>query len=207
MKSGSRGRVVLIHGWMGSPSGEFLPWLKRRLEAKGYEVLVPKMPHTNHPKREEWLAKLSRAIGVPDGNTFLVGHSIGGKLIPYYLLKLNNGQKIGGALIIASWMDVRTGKFKSLRRARMMAQWLEVPRGWKKMLSHTTNFRALYSDNDPWIPLNAAATFKRRLGAKVVIAHQGHFYRKSSGIILRETLRMMKDAPQRVKRLNEKRLV
>ncbi|MDE1825531.1 MAG: alpha/beta hydrolase [Candidatus Micrarchaeota archaeon] len=200
-------RIVIIHGWMGSPSGEFLPWLKKRLEAKGYEVLVPKMPNTNHPKIDEWVAKLSKTIEVPDGNTFLVGHSIGGKLIPYYLLKLKEGQMIGGALIVASWINVRTGSFKNARRARMMAQWLEMPVGWKKMLLHTTNFRALYSDNDPWIPISAAATLKKMLGAKVVVVHQGHFYRKRSNVVLREVLKMVKGAPQRVKRLNEKKLV
>lgn len=30
-------RVFIVHGWDGKPSGAWLPWLKKELEAKGFD--------------------------------------------------------------------------------------------------------------------------------------------------------------------------
>ena len=43
-------RVVIIHGFQGEPMHGFRPWLKRELEARGFEVAVPAMPSPNAPK-------------------------------------------------------------------------------------------------------------------------------------------------------------
>ena len=36
-------RVFIIHGWGGNPETEWIPWTKKQLEKKGFQVEVPEM--------------------------------------------------------------------------------------------------------------------------------------------------------------------
>jgi len=40
-------KVVLVHGWMGSPNDDFFPWLIKEVESEGYKVIAPSLPDTN----------------------------------------------------------------------------------------------------------------------------------------------------------------
>jgi hypothetical protein len=48
-------RVILIHGWDGFPNNCWFPWLKKELEDKDFEVIVPAMPNPEHPKVKPWV--------------------------------------------------------------------------------------------------------------------------------------------------------
>ena len=37
-------KVVIIHGANGSPEENWFPWLKKELETKGIEVIIPQFP-------------------------------------------------------------------------------------------------------------------------------------------------------------------
>ncbi|MBW3018843.1 alpha/beta hydrolase, partial [Candidatus Woesearchaeota archaeon] len=62
-------RVFVIHGWDEHPEDGWLPWLKTRLEQKGFEVHIPQMPNTETPKIEEWVPFLAELVGASDENT------------------------------------------------------------------------------------------------------------------------------------------
>src|SRR3989344_1157111 len=87
-------RVFVIHRWSGGPEDDWRPWLKEELEAKGYEVVVPEMPETEHPQIGKWVAKIAEVVGMPDENTYFVGHSIGCQTIMRYLQTLPEATKI-----------------------------------------------------------------------------------------------------------------
>mgnify|MGYP001601625571 FL=1 len=70
-------RVFIIHGWGGSPNEPLHKWLASELRKKGFIVEVPAMPDPAEPKIETWVPFLSQLVGVPDTNTFFVGHSSG----------------------------------------------------------------------------------------------------------------------------------
>ena len=88
-------RVILIHGWGGFPDNHWFPWLKQELASRGFQVIVPEMPNNEEPEIEAWVAKLSEAIGEPDDDTYLIGHSIGCQTIMRFLEKID--KRIGGA--------------------------------------------------------------------------------------------------------------
>ncbi|MGI0141549.1 MAG: RBBP9/YdeN family alpha/beta hydrolase [Candidatus Micrarchaeales archaeon] len=191
-------RIIVVHGWMGTPTTDWMPWIKKMLTGKGVKVIVPKMPDTEHPNIDAWLSHLSKTIGKPDSNTFLIGHSIGGNAILRYIQALPVGQKIGGAIIVASWINRRKGRFASKARRQMMLPWFKEPIYWNKILKHTRNFIAVYSDNDPYVPRSAAQLLQKRLGAKVVIAHyKWHFNMSKYPIILEGALAMIKAGKQK----------
>ena len=98
-------RAVIIHCWDGYPDYCWYPYVKKELEAKGFEVQVPAFPETDAPKLDAWLHVLKEKVGIPDGNTYLIGHSVGCITIFRYLESLAPGQKIGGVVLVAGFTD------------------------------------------------------------------------------------------------------
>lgn len=96
-------RAFLIHGWEGDPEEEWRPWLKKELEKKGFEVYVPAMPDTATPTMEKWVPFLAEIVGKPDENCYFVGHSLGCITILRYLETLNEGEKVGGVVLVAGF--------------------------------------------------------------------------------------------------------
>ena len=78
-------RVFIVHGWDGYPEEGWFPWLKKELEAKDFEVYVPQLPDAENPRIYKWVPKLAEIVGVPDEQTYFIGHSMGCQTIARYL--------------------------------------------------------------------------------------------------------------------------
>ena len=154
-------RVFIIHGYGGRPEDAWRPWLQDELQKQGWETTLPAMPNPDHPKMTEWVAKLQQEIGEPARNTFLVGHSLGCIAILRYLEILEKGQEIGGAVLVAGFTDSLNTK--------ELGSFFEKPIRWYDIKSHCRQFTAIHSDNDPWVPLSHADTFKEKLNAEVIV--------------------------------------
>ncbi|MBU0666612.1 MAG: alpha/beta hydrolase [Nanoarchaeota archaeon] len=87
-------RVFMVHGWEGYPENHWFPWLKKELETKGFEVFVPAMPDTDHPKMGAWLEHLTKITRAPDKDCYFIGHSLGCITILRYLETLQENQKV-----------------------------------------------------------------------------------------------------------------
>lgn len=79
------GTVVLIHGFFRS--GRNMRYLARKLEEKGYRVIVPTLPAIFGSVREcsEKLAEIINGKLPENGVVHFVGHSMGGLVIRDYL--------------------------------------------------------------------------------------------------------------------------
>ena len=169
-------RVFIIHGWDGCPDESWFPWLKQHLEAEGFEVCVPEMPNSPEPKMDEWVHFLDKLVINPDSDTFFVGHSIGCQTIMRYLENLDQSIKLGGIIFVAGWINLTPETIEDPADAEIAAPWLESQINWNLILPHSDNFTAIFSDNDPHVPLTDADIFKDKLGAKIIIEHdKGHF--------------------------------
>src|SRR3989338_4266359 len=118
-------RVFIIHGWGGFPEEGWFPWLKRELEAKGFEVHVPQLPDAGKPRIFNWVPKLAEVVGTPDENTYLVGHSMGCQTIVRYLEKLPENVKIGGAVFVAGYFKGLTGIENEPGSTEILGPWLK----------------------------------------------------------------------------------
>jgi len=188
-------RVFIIHGWEGYPEEGWFPWLKKELENKNFQVQVPAMPNPEHPKIEEWVSFLERLVGEPDEETFFVGHSIGCQTILKYLETLPENIKIGGVIFVAGWVNLVN--LSGPEEEKIAEPWLKTPIQWDKVIQHTNNFVAIFSDNDQWVPLTDSEIFKEKLGAKIIIEHEkGHFSGSDNvteiPTVLNELLKMVK---------------
>lgn len=186
-------RVFIIHGWGGYPEENWLPWLKKELEAGGFEVSVPQMPDAGNPKIEKWIPKLAEVVGVVDENTYFVGHSMGCQAIARYLESLLDGVRIGGAVFVAGFFKRLTGIEESDKEVER--HWLTTPINLEKIKEHLTQSVAIFSDNDPFVPLDNQDDFRDKLGSKIIVEHnKGHFNTKAGvtklPVVLEELLKM-----------------
>ncbi len=164
-------RVIIVHGWSGHPKEAWFPWLKKELEKRGFNVEVPKMPNTDHPKIKTWVPFLAKLVGKPDKDTYLVGHSIGCQAILRYLETINT--RIGGAVFIAGWLTLHG--LETRKEKQIATYWLGTPIDFKKVKKSANKIVAIFSDNDPYVPLENVNMFKERLGAKtIMVKKKGH---------------------------------
>ncbi len=167
-------RVIIVHGWGGYPEEGWFPWLKRELEKQGFTVTVPQMPDTETPRIGAWVSHLAEVVDEPDEHTYFVGHSIGCQTILRYLETID--VKVDGVILVAGFFDVLTGLESDEERA-IAKPWLETPIDFEKVKQATDTIVAIFSDNDPFVPLEKNRNiFEEKLGAHVFVENnKGHF--------------------------------
>lgn len=167
--------IYIIHGWSGSPNEAIHKWLKYKLEKKGFEVIVPEMPHPDNPTIGDWVNKIKEVVIAPDENTILVGHSIGCQTILRYLEQLHPAIRVGKVILLAPWFtlsDLETDEEKEIAKP-----WINTPVEETDVVKHTPEIIAIFSDNDPVVPMEEnKKIFEERFNAKVIIENgKGHF--------------------------------
>ncbi|MGP7816556.1 RBBP9/YdeN family alpha/beta hydrolase [Niallia sp. 01092] len=98
-------QVYIIHGYGASPANHWFPWLKEKLIADDYQVLVLHMPNSSDPKKEEWLETLANKIKNLDNNTYFVTHSLGSITLLNYLDQLNPLPSFGGFILVSGFSE------------------------------------------------------------------------------------------------------
>ncbi|MBI4158045.1 MAG: serine hydrolase family protein [Candidatus Yanofskybacteria bacterium] len=190
-------RVFIIHGWEGYPEENWFPWLKKELEAKGFEVFVPQMPDADSPRIEKWIPKISEIVGVADGNTYFVGHSMGCQAVARFLETLPEGIKVGGAIFVAGFFKRLTGLGEEPNFEEVKKEWLGTPLDLGKTKNHLNKSVAIFSDNDPYVPSDNIDDFRNKLGSKIIIQRNMYHFSGNWGttelpIVLEELLKMTK---------------
>lgn len=167
-------RVFIIHGWGGSPESDWLPWAKKAIQEKGYEVFVPEMLETNHPKTTAWVEKLKETVGYVKSDDILIGHSIGCLTILRFLEKLEEASKVQKVILIAPWQYLVLGSNEDIEDVR---PWTETPVDYEKIKTKANTFTAVFSDNDPFVPMQKNIKFfKEKLNPEIIVKNQmGHF--------------------------------
>lgn len=155
-------RALLIHGWGGSPEDGWHPWLRSELEKRGFEVHVPAMPDTEHPKMDAWLKQLIDTAGTPDRDLYLLGHSLGCITILRYLETLEEGQEIGGAVLVAGFADINITLLEN-EDINELKTFFETDVDFEKVKRHCKKFVAIHSDDDPYVSLRYADIFQGKI--------------------------------------------
>ena len=178
-------RVFIIHGWSGSPRSDWLPWLAGGLRADEFQVTVPEMPNNDTPKIDEWVPFLSDLIGKADKDTYFVGHSIGCQTILRYLEGLDEDVRVGGIVFVAPWFHLRN--LSGEEEEKIAEPWIKTPIDFSKVKSHCRDFIAIFSDNDPFVPLTDKELFEKNLGAKTTVLNNlGHMSTEDGVLKLQE---------------------
>src|SRR3989338_1291793 len=184
-------RGFIVHGWDGYPEEGWFPWLKKELEersfsaqggpASGWEVHVPQLPDAGTPRIYNWVPALANAVSTPDTQTYFVGHSMGCQTIARYLETLPEGVQVGGAVFVDGFFKRLTIE-QDPETQEIGKHWLETPLDLKKVKSHLPKSIAIFSDDDPFVPLDNKDDFKTQLASKIIIEHQMNHFSGSRGI-------------------------
>ena len=168
-------RAFIIHGWYGSPKGDWIPWLSDELKRKGYEVTAPEMPDTDNPTINPWVNKLKEVVGESRVDDVLVGHSIGCQTILRFLETLENDEKVYKVIFVAPWVTLIN--LSGDEEWKIAKPWFETPIDFSKVKNRAKSFIALFSDNDSWVLLEEnVKIFREKLDPKIVILkNKGHF--------------------------------
>jgi len=186
-------RVIIVHGWDGYPEEGWFPWLKNELEQEGFEVIVPQLPEPEIPQIESWVKALSVAVGKLDNQTYFVGHSIGCSTIARYINTLPTDTKLGGAVFVAGFFK-RLTKLEGEEAKEIASPWLTTPLDFSKVKNTLGKSIAIFSDNDPYVPLDNQDDFREKLGSKIIIVHNmGHFSGSTGTIQLPIALESLHD--------------
>lgn len=173
-------KVFIIHGWDGYPEEGWFPWLRDELSERGFNVFVPSMPNPESPEIGSWVSTIKQAVGQPDSQIFFVGHSIGCQAIIRYLESLPDDIMVGGALFVAGWFTLKG--LESEEERLVASPWLTAPIDFSRVKSHGGKFVALFSDNDPFVPLENEKMFADYLGAKTLVKPKQDHFKGSEGI-------------------------
>lgn len=185
-------RAIIVHGWGNTPEDNWFPWLKQQLAERGWNVVAPAMPDTEVPQIQPWVSALADAVGEPDEQTFLVGHSIGCQTILRYVSSLPEGVRVGGAVLVAPFLRLDpNGVEYSEEERTIVGPWVNPP--LDLVVSRPRFVRgsvAIFSDNDYWV--SAAYNeprFRQELGARTaVLPSRGHFMERDGVTQLPEAL-------------------
>ncbi len=169
-------RVFIIHGWDGFPEEGWFPWLKKELEARGFAVTVPQLPEQGEPRINRWVPALAATVGTTDERTFFVGHSLGCQTIARYLSSLPSKDRVGGAVFVAGFFKRLTGIEDDDVVRDVVREWLETPLDLPTVKEKLPKSVAIFSDDDPYVPLENQDAFRDALGSEIITQHgMGHF--------------------------------
>lgn len=166
---------VIVHGSYGHPFENWGPWLFNSLTAEGKNVLAPQFPCMDQCY-ENWKSVMDAYLPFIDENTSFIGHSLGPAFILNFLMdnkiKVNNlylAAPFYGLINIKEFDDVNRTFFKypDLTKAR----------------SYFNKAFCLYSNNDPYVPMNLSQSAAEQLGAEVKIIPNGGHLNASAGIV------------------------
>lgn len=176
-------RVIIVHRWEGGSHDDWRPWLKSELEKMGYEVLVPDMPDTDAPVIEKWVHKLAEVVGIPDSETYFIGHSIGCQTILRYLETID--AQVGGALFVAGWFNLENLEDEEV--AEIAEPWIRTPIDFEKIQRVLPKSILLISKDDPYGAFQENVDkFSQFVNYTSVFDHTGHFTVSEDPSILRQ---------------------
>jgi predicted alpha/beta hydrolase family esterase len=167
--------VFIFHGTEGYPEENWFPWLKKKLEARGYKVFVPQFPSPPivPAKIAEWFDVLKNYEQYIDENTILISHSLGGVFALRILEKLKHpikaavfvGAPIGIRPILNYDRDNSFGGFSF---------------DWPIIKENAKNFIVFQSDTDPYVSLGNGEELAKKLGVELsFVPNAGHFNTKA----------------------------
>lgn len=164
----------IIHGVYANPEANWFPWLKKELEEKGYEAIVPKFPTPLNQNLDSWLRTIKSYENKINNDTIMIGHSLGSAFILNYLEQTS--KKIRAAFLVAEFFKMLNTPYDELNKS-----FIDRDFDWKKIRKNCGKFFIIASDNDKYIPLEMNKELAKNLNSELRIVNNGGHLNKESG--------------------------
>ncbi|MFA6527958.1 MAG: alpha/beta fold hydrolase [Candidatus Gracilibacteria bacterium] len=153
--------VVIAHCYGCDPSSHWFPWLKKELEKEGIKVFVPNFGQDEVPSFEKWTLVLEAILkDLNPVETVLIGHSLGGALIPRFLSGWKGEPFLAVFLVAAPFDGLGWPTLRPFFKKGVIS---DDVRGCAK------KFFIINSDNDPYVPLDHGYKYQEVLGGEVIV--------------------------------------
>jgi len=157
--------VTILHGANETPKSFWLPYVKKELQIKGYDVWIPQLPGKNDPD-----IKVNLPFALNGGKftneTIIVGRSAGCPLALSLLEHINIRIKM--VILVAGYVTPLPGAANRI---------LQNNYNWKRIRQNVEEIIFINSDNDPWgCDIKQGRLMLDQLGGMLIIPKgEGHF--------------------------------
>lgn len=161
----------LIHGSYGNPYKNWFPWLREELGIRNKKYIVPHFPSLEKQNYQNWstILKSYLDIGMISANTTFITHSLGGIFLVKFLLE--NNIKVKKIIFVAAFNHIEFEKETELYDSFYVEE-----KNLENLKRLCQEMICIYSNNDPYIPVENATSFANKIGAqKVLLENAGHF--------------------------------
>jgi predicted alpha/beta hydrolase family esterase len=156
---------LIIYGVAGSYKENWFPWLKKSLEEKGWNAVVPNLPDAEHPDVEIWNRELLKAAADFNENSLIVGHSMGVPAGLYLLQSL--GKKIGKFIAAAPVNPRQPWEKHKINYPDLdwqaVQNFANIKLDWEKLKTLAEEIIFYYSDDDIYVPEKSVDYYKENL--------------------------------------------
>ena len=168
-------RAVLLHGTSSHPTHNWQPWLKKELEAAGYEVWAPVLPDNDTPNRQTYDDFLKKS-GWDFTDNILIGHSSGATTV-LNLLSTDWLPHIKAAVLVGAFLNEKLTRHADWFDPNQFTN-LFPAQGFNidKLQQKASRFYFVHGDKDPLCDFDDARALCNDLGGVFVpVAGAGHF--------------------------------
>lgn len=167
--------IVIIHGTMGNPEGNWFPWLSSQLKKQGHHVYVPHFPTPDGQTADAWCGVLRDQAPVFDENTILIGHSIGATFLLHILATLV--QPVKASFFISPVMGViNNAEYDTLNASFIAPDWQ-----WNQLRSVAGWTGIMHGLDDPYVPMAHPKILAKGLNIGVNWVENGGHLNAESG--------------------------
>ncbi len=166
----------IIHGSFSSPYSNWLPWLHEFLESEGKQVYTPDFPiGVGYQNYENWshLLKYYLDLGFINENTVMIGHSIAPAFMAKFLVEYK--VKIKKLICICGFNHYLgiNEEYDAVNRTMYFDNLKDVKQ-------YANEIICFYSDNDPYVKLEAEKEFADTIATEqVFVPNAGHINSES----------------------------
>ncbi len=147
-------RVLFVHGAGGDEEDKKMVASLRDKLGAAYDVRCPKMPNEDSPEYDAWKDRIAEELTDLNGETILVGHSLGASILLKYLSEEVVEKPVAGLFLVAPpyWgtEDWEVGEYEL--RTDFAAK---LPKDLPTFFYH--------SRDDEWVPFAHLALYAEKL--------------------------------------------
>jgi len=168
-------RVIIIHGTKGSPESNWFQWLKNELNKINIPCEIPKLPTPENQSLPSWLSEFNQQVGELTHDDILIGHSIGAALCLHLVLSQKETPK--ACFLIAPFVrKIQIPEYDLLNESFLIEDISIL-----KNISSRTKFISIYSDDDPYVPMNLSEEVSEITKSKIIIIPKGKHLNSEAG--------------------------
>lgn len=157
--------AIILHGTGDSPDLFWFPYIKEKLEERGFDVWLPQLPNAKKPNLADWLPFILEK-GKFTEETVIIGHSAGSQITLSVLEKIN--MKVKQVILVS-------GYAKALCKDEVSENNI-ADFNWDAIKDKAEEFIFINSDNDPWqCDDKQGRIMFDKLGGTLIVRHgEGH---------------------------------